>query len=134
MYVSWPPAAHHRQRRAARGGIAAGRALISVRASAQAFQHVYLAALYGLLKVKSVLVDDFAALARGSIGQLRLSRMTPGEAFMFWACKFLYAAYYIALPALYSPHGWRALAALWIIAEVLAGWMLAFLFQARTLP
>lgn len=99
------------------------------RVSAQAYQHVYLAALYGLLKVKSVLVDDFAAIARGSIGQLRLSRMTPGEAFMFWACKVLYAVYYIALPALYSPHSWRALATLWLIAEVIAGWMLAFLFQ-----
>ncbi|BDA41024.1 Acyl-lipid (8-3)-desaturase [Coccomyxa sp. Obi] len=94
-----------------------------------AYQHVYLAALYGLLKVKSVLVDDFAAWARGSIGQLRLSRMTPGEAVMFWSCKVLYAAYYIALPAVCSNHSWRALAALWLIAELIAGWMLAFLFQ-----
>lgn len=92
---------------------------------------MYLAALYGLLKVKSVLVDDFAALARGAIGQLRLARMTPGEAAMFWVCKALYVAYYVILPAVYSPHGWRALAALWLIAEGIAGWMLAFLFQAR---
>jgi hypothetical protein len=53
----------------------------------QVYQHLYLAFLYGLLKVKSVLVDDFAALAKGCIGELRLARMTPGEAFMFWACK-----------------------------------------------
>lgn len=99
----------------------------------QAYQHVYLAALYGLLKVKSVLVDDFAAWARGSIGQLRLSRMTPGEAAMFWSCKVLYVAYYIALPAVCSHHSWAALAALWLIAELIAGWMLAFLFQARSL-
>jgi hypothetical protein len=53
----------------------------------QELQHLYLAFLYGLLKVKSVLVDDFAALARGSIGPLRLARMTTGEAFLFWTCK-----------------------------------------------
>lgn len=94
---------------------------------------MYLAALYGLLKVKSVLVDDFAAWARGSIGQLRLSRMTPGEAAMFWSCKLLYAAYYVALPAVCSHHGWRALAALWLIAELIAGWMLAFLFQVHSM-
>lgn len=58
--------------------------------AAQVHQHLYLAFLYGLLKVKSVLVDDFAALAKGCIGPLRLARMTPGEAFMFWACKVLH--------------------------------------------
>ncbi len=42
----------------------------------QAYQHLYLGLLYGLLSVKSVLVDDFQALASGSIGSLQLKRLS----------------------------------------------------------
>lgn len=99
----------------------------------QEYQHVYLGALYGLLVVKAVLVDDFVALAAGAIGPLRLARMTPREMGVFWGCKALYAAYFVALPAVFGCHGVGALLALWLIAELMAGWMFAFLFQVGTL-
>ena len=99
----------------------------------QRYQHIYLGALYGLLVVKAVLVDDFKALADGAIGPLRLARMTHREAAVFWGCKALYIAYFMALPALRSQHSLGALAALWLISEVVAGWMFAFLFQVNEL-
>ena len=95
----------------------------------QRYQHIYLGALYGLLVVKAVLVDDFKALADGAIGPLQLACMTNLEAAVFWGCKALYIAYFIALPILRSHHGVAALLALWLISEVVAGWMFAFLFQ-----
>ena len=100
----------------------------------QKYQHIYLGALYGLLVVKAVLVDDFKALADGAIGPLQLARMTNREAAVFWGCKALYIAYFIVLPALTSHHSLAALAALWLMSEVVAGWMFAFLFQVDELP
>ena len=99
----------------------------------QKYQHIYLGVLYGLLVVKAVLVDDFKALADGAIGPLRLARMTNLETAVFWGCKALYIAYFIALPVLRSHHSVVALLALWLISEVVAGWMFAFLFQVSRL-
>lgn len=48
-------------------------------------------------------------------------------------CQVVYFGYYMAWPMLASHHGWPALALLWLTAEVIAGWMLAFLFQVRQL-
>ena len=53
---------------------------------------------------------------------------------MFWGCKAMYLAYFVALPAVWSQHSLGALAALWLISEVVAGWMFAFLFQVSRLP
>ncbi|CAK0758443.1 hypothetical protein CVIRNUC_002620 [Coccomyxa viridis] len=93
------------------------------------YQHIYLGALYGLLVVKAVLVDDFVALAAGCIGPLKLARMTPRETAVFWGSKALYMAYFIMLPAMWSEHSLAALIALWLISEMVAGWLFAFLFQ-----
>ena len=98
-------------------------------ARAQSYQHVYLALLYGLLAIKSVLVDDFTALAEGVIGSVRVKPLTRGEAAVLWGGKALYAAWFLALPALFSGHSWAGLAALWLTAEAVAGWTLAFMFQ-----
>ncbi len=98
---------------------------------AQSYQHVYLALLYGLLAIKSVLVDDFTALAEGVIGSVRVKPLTRGEAAVLWGGKALYAAWFLALPALCSRHSWTALAALWLTAEAVAGWTLAFMFQVQ---
>jgi len=95
----------------------------------QSYQHVYLALLYGLLAIKSVLVDDFTALAEGVIGSVRIKPLTRGEAAVLWGGKALYTAWFLALPALYSRHSWGALAVLWLTAEAVAGWTLAFMFQ-----
>ena len=73
----------------------------------QRYQHIYLGALYGLLVVKAVLVDDFVALAAGCIGPLKLARMTPRETAVFWGSKALYAAYFIALPSCGASTAWR---------------------------
>ena len=100
----------------------------------QSYQHIYLGALYGLLVVKAVLVDDFIALAAGCIGPLKLARMTPRETAVFWGSKALYVAYFIALPAMRSEHSLAALIALWLISEMVAGWMFAFLFQVSATP
>ena len=99
---------------------------------AQGYQHVYLAFLYGVLALKSVLLDDFASWAGGAIGDVRLARMTRLEAACFWGGKALYAAYFVAAPLAAGEHGWRALLALWLAAEVVAGYMLALMFQARS--
>lgn len=98
----------------------------------QRYQHIYLGALYGLLVVKAVLVDDFVALAAGCIGPLKLARMTPRETAVFWGSKALYMAYFIMLPAMWSEHSLAALIALWLISEMVAGWLFAFLFQVST--
>ena len=98
---------------------------------AQSYQHVYLALLYGLLAIKSVLVDDFTALAEGVIGSVRVKPLTRGEAALLWAGKALYCAWFLALPAACSGRSWAALAALWLTAEAVAGWTLAFMFQVH---
>ena len=79
-------------------------------------------------------MDDFVALAAGCIGPLKLARMTPRETAVFWGSKALYVAYFIALPAMRSEHSLMALIALWLISEMVAGWMFAFLFQVSTIP
>lgn len=40
------------------------------------FQHLYLGALYGLLGLKAVLVDDFVAFITGYIGPVKIPKMT----------------------------------------------------------
>ena len=107
--------------------------LLTLLCMLQRYQHIYLGALYGLLVVKAVLVDDFKALADGAIGPLQLARMTNLEAVVFWGCKALYVAYFIALPMLRSQHSVAALLTLWLISEMVAGWMFAFLFQVSKL-
>lgn len=94
-------------------------------------QHLYLAALYGLLSIKSVLVDDFSALAKGCIGPVRLSTMVWHESLIFWGGKLLFAVWFVVLPLLYSPHGVGRLLVLWLTCQLCIGWMLAFMFQVR---
>ena len=95
----------------------------------QEHQHIYLAVLYSLLALKSVLLDDFQAIATGRIGSLRLARMSRADLALFWGGKAVWVTYFILLPALCSHHSWAELAALWLWSESVAGWMLAFLFQ-----
>lgn len=94
-----------------------------------AAQHLYLGLLYGLLAIKSIYVDDFAALATGSIGPQPLARMTRPEAATFAAGKAFYAAYMLVAPAVWSHRSWGSLAALWLLCDAVTGWLLAFMFQ-----
>jgi fatty acid desaturase len=93
------------------------------------FQHVYLFFAYGLLSFKSCFADDFNAWASGRIGWVKVAAFTQGESAQFWGAKAIWAAYYLALPAMYSPHSFLRLAALITITEVVTGWLLAFMFQ-----
>ena len=95
----------------------------------QAYQHIYLGLLYGLLALKSVLLDDFQSISSGSIGPVSISNLTRQEKAIFWGGKLLWLAYFIVLPAVQSHHSWAALAALWLLSEAVAGWILAFMFQ-----
>jgi len=99
------------------------------------YQHIYLALLYGLLAIKSVLVDDFAAIADGKIGPVKISKFTSRENLEFWSGKAIFGAYYVLLPLLTSPHSFGKLLLLWLTAEACTGWMLAFMFQvAHVVP
>jgi len=93
------------------------------------YQHVYLAALYGLLAVKSVFLDDFKAFFDGYIGTVRVARMTPLESVCFWGSKVFYALYMLVLPAVYSPHPAWKIGLLYIVSQLITGWLLAFMFQ-----
>lgn len=85
--------------------------------------------LYGLLGLKSVLLDDFQSISSGSIGPVSISNLTRQEKAIFWGGKLFWLAYFIVLPAVFSHHSWAALAALWLLSEAVAGWILAFMFQ-----
>lgn len=93
------------------------------------FQHWYLACLYGLLALKSVFLDDFMAYSSSSIGSIKISKMTSLESYIFWGGKLLYAFYMLVLPAIFSCHSIAGVASLYIMSQLVAGWVLALLFQ-----
>ena len=64
---------------------------------------------------------------------MRVKPLSRSEAALLWGGKALYAAWFLALPLLYSDHSWAALAVLWLTAEAVAGWTLAFMFQVPAL-
>ena len=94
-----------------------------------AHQHLYLGALYGLLAIKSIFLDDFAALAAGAIGAVSLRRMTGRETAVFWGGKLVYGLYTYALPLAAAQRSLARLALLWTVADLVTGWMLALMFQ-----
>ena len=95
----------------------------------QEWQHIYLGLLYGLLTLKSVLVDDFAALRIGAIGPVKITRMTTREATIFWGGKATFAILGVVLPLVHGHLAWGSLVLAWLVAQLMAGWLLAFLFQ-----
>eukprot|EP00897_Mesotaenium_endlicherianum_P005034 jgi/Mesen1/4559/ME000232S03817 len=94
-----------------------------------AYQHVYLALLYGLLSAKSVFIDDFSAYLSGSIGPVKLARMTHLEVGIFLGGKLLYGFYMLLLPTLYGTHRASTFVLLYLASQLVAGWTLALLFQ-----
>ena len=95
----------------------------------QRFQQYYLGALYGLLSLKSVLVDDFTALSSGKIGPVSLAKLTMQEMCEFWIGKAIFFSYFVGLPLLASGHGLFRLVTFWVLSQAVTGWMLAFMFQ-----
>ncbi len=100
----------------------------------QAYQHWYLGLLYSLLAIKSILVDDFTSLANGNIGSVRLSKLTPSEQVVFWGGKVVWAAWFVVLPLTRGSHSVVGLVGLWLLAQAVTGWTLAFMFQVSTGP
>ncbi len=93
-----------------------------------ALQHVYLVLLYGLLAAKSTFVDDFASLAAGRIGAVRLAPLSRRDRAVFWGGKALYSGWMLAAPLAWSPHSGVRLLALWALCDAVAGWVLALVF------
>jgi len=93
------------------------------------YQHVYLLALYGLLALKSVVLDDFMALAEGCIGHVRIAKMTTLDTAVFWGGKAVFFSYALVAPLLWSHHSAAAVLVLLLAAELTCGWLLAFMFQ-----
>lgn len=93
------------------------------------YQHVYLLVLYGLLALKSVLLDDFSALAEGKIGNVTLAKMTVLERVVFWGGKAFFFSYALVAPLIWSQHSVLSTLLLLLLGELVCGWLLAFMFQ-----
>ncbi|QDZ24403.1 fatty acid desaturase [Chloropicon primus] len=93
------------------------------------YQHYYLGFLYGLLSIKSTLLDDFSALTSGKIGAVEVSKFTRREFLVFWSSKVFYYTYWFVLPSLFSDFALGKLALIWFCSEAVTGWLLAFMFQ-----
>ena len=93
------------------------------------YQHLYLGLLYGLLSIKSTLVDDFKALGDKKIGPVHIAEFTSREFYVFWASKAFYYTYWFVLPTLFSDLSFAKLALVWFTSEAVTGWLLAFMFQ-----
>lgn len=99
------------------------------------FQHLYLGALYGLLGMKAVLVDDFVAFITGYIGPVKIPKMTSLEIGVFIGGKILYTVYMFVLPSFFSHHNLYLCAVLYMVSQLILGWTLALLFQvAHVVP
>ena len=99
----------------------------------QIYQHLYLGFLYGLLAIKSIFIDDMKMLASGHIGNVPVNHIHLDELIIFFAGKGFYLFYYFVLPLTYSRYGILSLIPLWLIAHLVTGWVLAFMFQVSTL-
>mmetsp|Transcript_41142 Transcript_41142/g.68727 ORF Transcript_41142/g.68727 Transcript_41142/m.68727 type:complete len:464 (-) Transcript_41142:302-1693(-) len=95
--------------------------------SYQRFQHIYLGLLYGLLALKSVLLDDFMALSSHSIGNVKFDPLSWEEVFILFGGKVFFFTYMMAIPSYFVP--WWHVLAVFIVAEVVTGYCLAFMFQ-----
>jgi acyl-lipid (8-3)-desaturase len=95
------------------------------------FQHVYLGVLYCLLAAKSILIDDFSALATGGIGPVRIAPFAMHEALAFWTGKLLFMSWFLVAPLAWSRWTPYQLFGLWAVALAFCGWTLAFMFQVR---
>lgn len=99
-------------------------------------QAYYLPILYGALSLKSMF-GDLTLIRTLLYGDThRFVAPTTKEAILFWSLKALSFSYLIGLPALYSPHGLGAAAALFLTEQWTCGLTLAYLFQVAhvTLP
>jgi acyl-lipid (8-3)-desaturase len=98
-------------------------------AAQHALQHIYLAALYGLLAIKTTLLNDFEAHASGNIGPVQISRLRDHELVTMYAGKVLFGCWFVVAPLIWSSWGVLQLLGLWTVSQLVTGWTLAFMFQ-----
>ena len=92
------------------------------------YQHLYLPLAYGLLAIKFRLQDISSLWASGSNGAVRVNYYSS-PLLRVGLTKLVWASWRFGVPAVYgSGWGWSALA-LNLLAELVAGWWLAWNFQ-----
>lgn len=100
-------------------------------AAHHALQHLYLGALYGLLTIKTILMNDFEAHASGNIGPVQISKLHDHEVVTLYAGKVAFACWFLVAPLIWSSWSVLQLAGLWTLSQVVTGWTLALMFQVR---
>ena len=93
-----------------------------------AWQHVYLAILYCLLGIKS-LVNDFIIKYSRKNGSIEVPQMLWYESITFWTIKLIWIFYYLIVPMMYSHFSKFSVLILLLVSEFVTGWTLALLFQ-----
>jgi acyl-lipid (8-3)-desaturase len=92
-------------------------------------QHLYVTALYGLLSIKTILLNDFEAHASGNIGPVQIRSLRGHELVTMYAGKVLFAGWYVVAPLIWSSWSVPHLLGLWTVSQLVTGWTLAFMFQ-----
>jgi fatty acid desaturase len=96
------------------------------------YQRFYLPALYGLMTMKAIYIEDFASAIGGKLGGAggnQIQEMTPAEKLTFWGFKALYFTYMWAIPLMFGPHGLLSMLALHVTLNAVNGYTLATIFQ-----
>lgn len=91
------------------------------------FQHLYLWFLYGFLTVKWHLIDDFANLVTGRIGEHPITRPRGRDLLTFFGGKALFFSLAFGLPMFFYP--WWAVVGLYLVASFVQGVVLSVVFQ-----
>jgi len=91
------------------------------------WQHAYMWVLYGLIVPKWQLWDDFAALARGRIGDNQFPRPRGRELALFAGGKLTFLAWAFVVPAL--SHGLPAVLLFYAVVAAVEGLALSIVFQ-----
>jgi len=91
------------------------------------FQHFYFWFLYMLLYIFWIFFSDYSKYFSRKIGPVPLKKMSFWDHFEFWSVKLYHAAIFIVVP-IYAV-GWAAWLVGFIVACVVAGFVLSIVFQ-----
>ncbi|WP_155893888.1 fatty acid desaturase family protein [Cystobacter fuscus] len=94
---------------------------------AHRFQHFYIWMLYGLLTVKWQLVDDFANVIKGRVGQQKMPRPTGRKLVGMLGGKLFFFAWALGVPSFFHPV-WKV-ALCYALTSFILGLTLATVFQ-----
>ena len=91
------------------------------------YQHIYVWVLYGLFPLRWYLIDDYAQLLRGKIGQQPIQPPPRRELFGLFAGKAVFYSWAFVLPMILHP-GWGTVG-LWLLCSFALGNVMAVVFQ-----